>query len=93
MREERLLFTAEAVATVPEVTGAYVLFREQHPLYAGIAAGGATLRSELAAHLHATRRDGHVTHFSWQAAANALDAYRLQLTAYAHWRCEWMRPA
>jgi hypothetical protein len=86
---ERLLFTADAVSEVPEVTGAYILFRGAHPIYAGIAAGAATLRSELRAHL----RGAETTHFSWQAAADALDAYRLQLAAYADWESAWMRPA
>jgi hypothetical protein len=86
---ERLLFSAEAVADVPEVTGAYILFRGVRPLYAGIAAGAATLRSELRAHL---RGANVATHFSWQAAGDALDAYRLQLTAYANWEFAWMRP-
>jgi hypothetical protein len=79
---ERLLFTAEAVAGVPEVTGVYILFRGQHPIYAGIAAGAATLRSELAARLSGALGINEATHFWWQSTGDALDAYRMQLAVY-----------
>lgn len=85
------LFTPEALAEVPEATGAYFLFRGEDPVYAGIAAGGATLRSELTAQLHCRRGAAQATHFTWQAAGDALEAYRLQLAAYARWGA-WTRP-
>jgi hypothetical protein len=82
-----LRFTADAVALVPEGMGAYVLFKGPQPLFAGMAAGGATLRSELTAHLRGDfgPRTRAATHFTWRATAEALEAYHLQIAAHARW--------
>ena len=82
-----LPFTAAAVARVPNVTGAYFLYRGWRPVFAGVACGGATLRDELRAHRRgdfgpATRG---ATHFSWRGTRDPLTAYRMQLGAHARW--------
>ena len=79
---ERLSFTAEAVAAVPEVAGVYILFRGQQPVYAGIAAGAASLRAELNAQLIGRRGTDEATHFWWQSTGDVLEAYRMQLAVY-----------
>jgi hypothetical protein len=82
-----LPFTFEMLAAVPQVTGTYFVFRLDEPLYVGVAAGGANLRSELVRHL--ARELGiptrHATHFWWHATDDVMEAYRLQLAAHAVW--------
>ena len=82
MGERLLPFTSAAIERVPHATGAYFLFRAREPVCAAVAAGGATLRSELAARL---AQGSDATHFSWIRTADALHAYRLQLAAHARW--------
>ena len=84
-KPERLLpFTAEAIRSVPCVRGTYFLFRGTTPICAAVAAGGATLHSELHARLKADKA-GAATHFTWIQADDPLQAYRLQLDAHAGW--------
>jgi hypothetical protein len=85
MGERLLAFTAEALSGVPHATGAYFLFRGRQPVCAGVAAGGATLRSELGARLRGDFGPNSATHFAWVANGDPLQAYRLQLAAYGRW--------
>lgn len=82
-----LRFTVDALDLVPQSPGTYFLFRGPLLLFAGMAAGGATLRSELSAHLRGDfgARTRAATHFAWLATHDVLEAYRLQLAAHACW--------
>jgi hypothetical protein len=77
----RRQFTALAIARVPAGPLAYVLLRGAAPLYAGVAAGGATLRRELAAHLRGEfgTAGRAPTHFSYELCPDALHAYCAQV--------------
>jgi hypothetical protein len=85
MRERLLPFTARFVRCVPRATGTYFLFRGEEPLCAGVAAGAASLRSELEARFRRMRGEERPTHFYWIESGDVLTAYRLQLSAYALW--------
>jgi hypothetical protein len=83
MGERLRLFTAEAMGEVPRSGGTYFLFRGRELLCAAVAAGGATLQSELSARLRREPDTGSATRFAWIATDDPLQAYRLQLEAYA----------
>jgi hypothetical protein len=83
----RLPVDPENLAAVPEGQGAYILYARQSPIYAGVAAGGTTLRAELAAHLRGEygEQTREATHCAWQETASSLAAYGLQLAVHARW--------
>ena len=81
--ERRFSFTARAVARAPAARGAYLLYRESRLVYAGVAAGAATLRGELEAHLRGEFAPSPATHFSYEVCAEPLRAYAAQLAAHA----------
>jgi hypothetical protein len=70
---------------VPAAAGAYLLLRRGRVLCAGVAAGGATLRHELAAHKRGEFGGAMqaATHFSYEAC-DSLQAYGVQLDVHAH---------
>lgn len=93
MCQARLPFTAAALRRVPSRTGVYFLFRDHEPVCAGVASGGASLRSELAARLKMEHGVNRATHFNWIETGDPLTAYRLQLAAYACIRAPDRPPA
>jgi len=78
-------FTARGIAAAPAAPGAYLLYRGARPVYAGVAAGAATLRGELRAHLGGEFGRTAATHFSCQVCADPLRAYAAQLEVHARW--------
>jgi hypothetical protein len=69
----------------PLTAGVYRLFRGQRIVHVGMAAGDATLRSEILAHARgdygaATQSADHV---DWEVAPDALFAYRRFLSVFA----------
>lgn len=77
-------FDATSILRVPAAPGAYRLYRNARIVYVGMAAGGATLRSELRRHFRgdfgpATRS---ATEFEYCEAADAFAAYQAYLELY-----------
>jgi hypothetical protein len=81
----RLYFTARGISAAPAAGGAYLLYRGARPVYAGVAAGAATLRKELRSHLRGEFGHTKATHFSYQVCADPLRAYAAQLEVHARW--------
>ena len=70
---------------IPASEGVYRLYRGARLLHIGMAAGAATLRSELLLHAHgeygpATQQADRV---DWEVSPDALSAYEIFLALYA----------
>ena len=76
---------AERAESCPASTGVYRLYRAGRIIHVGMAAGAATLRSEL--HAHAAGEYGAETQAAdrvdWEVAPDAAFAYRRFLSLYA----------
>jgi hypothetical protein len=77
-------FNAKNVAAAPAAPGAYRLYKDARVIFVGMAAGGATLRSELKRHLRGDFGSGTeaASGFDYQEASDALDAYKTYLSLY-----------
>lgn len=77
-------FIETRIAEAPTAQGAYRLYKDTRVIYVGMAAGGATLRSELNRHArgHFGALSQAATHFDYRVADDAQEAYRVYLDLY-----------
>jgi hypothetical protein len=77
-------FEMKAVNEAPRLPGAYRLYRHAKILYVGLAAEGATLRSELRRHLRGDfgPQTQHATAFDYCVAGSQASAHDLYLSLF-----------
>jgi hypothetical protein len=75
---------AEQAQDCPAAPGVYRLYRGRCLLHIGMAAGAATLRSEILSHARGDHgpRTQAADHVEWEVASDAVFAYQRFLTLY-----------
>lgn len=76
---------ADQARDCPDCAGVYRLYRGQSLLHVGMAAGGATLRSEILCHARGDYgpRTQAADRVEWEVAPDAVLAYRRFLALYS----------
>jgi hypothetical protein len=85
MHRRRPITLASRAGDCPLAPGVYRLYRGRRLLHVGMAAGAATLRSEVLSHArgHYGPHTQRATRVRWEVAPDGLAAHRRFLTLYA----------